>query len=94
MLKNLDIALADVANPANGIRCLILTAPVAAFAGANIGGMDNDDDEGDSKAGAGHNSLPDAGAGLGRFTIRCCASFATCPARSFRRSMAHAPASA
>ena len=70
MLKSLDIALADVANPHNGIRCLILTGEGRGFcAGANIGGMDNDDKDGgevDSAAAAGHNTLPDAGAGLER----------------------------
>jgi len=70
MLKSLDIALADVANPNNGIRCLILTGEGRGFcAGANIGGMDNDDKDGgevDSAAAAGHNTLPDAGAGLER----------------------------
>ena len=70
MLKSLDIALADVANPNNGIRCLILTGEGRGFcAGANIGGMDNDDTDGakaDSAAAAGHNALPDAGAGLER----------------------------
>ena len=70
MLKSLDIALADVANPNNGIRCLILTGEGRGFcAGANIGGMDSDDKDGgeaDSAAAAGHNTLPDAGAGLER----------------------------
>ena len=68
MLKSLDIALAEVANPANGIRCLILTGAGRGFcAGANIGGMDNGDgDDADAKPAAGHNTLPDAGAGLER----------------------------
>ena len=70
MLQSLDIALADVADPRNGIRCLILPGEGRGFcAGANIGGMDNDDKDGgeaDSAAAAGHNALPDAGAGLER----------------------------
>jgi 2-(1,2-epoxy-1,2-dihydrophenyl)acetyl-CoA isomerase len=66
MLKSLDIALAEVANPANGIRCLILTGEGRGFcAGANIGGMEGSEgSEGESKARA--NQLPDAGAGLER----------------------------
>ena len=67
MLRSLDIALADVANPNNGIRCLILTGEGRGFcAGANIGGMDNEEGEADKTASAGHNTLPDAGAGLER----------------------------
>lgn len=65
MLKSLDIALAEVANPNNAIRCLILTGEGRGFcAGANIGGMDNDDSA--DKDAARSNKLPDAGAGLER----------------------------
>ena len=69
MLKSLDIALADVANPENGIRCLVLTGEGRGFcAGANIGGMDKaDSGNGDNtKESHGPNGLPDAGAGLER----------------------------
>ena len=66
MLKSLDIALAEVADPANGIRCLILTGEGRGFcAGANIGGMDNSDG-GEKTSTPQRNTLPDAGAGLER----------------------------
>ncbi len=67
MLASLDIAFAEVANPANGIRCLILTGEGRGFcAGANVarnvaGGEKSSDDK---KSGS--NQLPDAGAGLER----------------------------
>lgn len=67
MLKSLDIALADVADPANNIRCLILTGEGRGFcAGANIGGMDEADEADDGAKADRRNSLPDAGAGLER----------------------------
>lgn len=66
MLKSLDIALADVANPQNGIRCLILTGEGRGFcAGANIGGMDNSGGE-KAEATDKPNTRLDAGAGLER----------------------------
>lgn len=68
MLKSLDMALTEVADPASGIRCLILTGEGRGFcAGANIGGMDNDSDDADNaQAGAKSNAQNDAGAGLER----------------------------
>ena len=67
MLQSLDIALADVADPRNGIRCLILTGEGRGFcAGANIGGMDNEDKDGAKTDAPKSNSRNDAGAGLER----------------------------
>lgn len=70
MLKSLDIALAEIATPNSGVRCLILTGEGRGFcAGANIGGMGNNDgnDDGAKKAESQKsNSRMDAGAGLER----------------------------